>query len=351
MTKSFLLYGANGFVGRAIAETAVEQGFRPILAGRNGREIESLAKELDLACRVFGLDDEDAMDEALEQIDVVLHCAGPFLSTYKQMVQGCLRTGTHYLDLTGELPVYMGVSRFGPEAQERGIMLLPGAGFDVVATDCLAVHLKQRLPSANRLTLAFYAHGPAGYPPGTVNTFFQLIPYGDRVRREGRLVPAPRREKNRLIDFGQGPKEATLITWGDLVMAYHSTGIPNIEDYGVLSMGTRWLMRAIRYARPLFSPRFLREMLRRSVNSGSTAGERAATKTHVWGEVTDEKGGQATARLHGPDPGVGWTTICALDAIERVIAGDFRPGFQSPGSAYGPELGLQAHNVTWEDVD
>ena len=350
MEKSFLLYGANGFVGQVIARVAVERGFIPLLAGRNEDGVGKLAQELGLTYRIFSLDDSQAIDAALAETAVVMHCAGPYLQTYEPMIAGCLRTGTHYLDLTGEVPVYHGVSKSDDKARQRGVMLLPGAGFDVVTTDCLAVHLQQRLPSATKLTLAWHSDGPAGLPPGTINSMLGLIPFGDRVRRDGRLVPAPRREQTRLIDFGQGPREATLLTWGDVFMAAHSTGIPNIEDYAVLPMDSRRLLRAIRYARPLFATRAVRKMLRGNIPSGSTAEERKATKTHVWGEVTDDEGGRAVSRLHGPDAGVGWTAICALDVVERVLAGDFKPGFQTPGSAYGPELALIGEGVTWEDV-
>ena len=350
MERRFLLYGANGFVGEIIARVAAERGLRPLLASRNEDAVGKLAQELGLAHRVFALGDSQAMDAALAETAAVLHCAGPYLQTYEPMVAACLRTSTHYLDITGELPVYYGVRENDGEARQKGVMLLPGAGFDVVTTDCLAVHLQQRLPSATKLTLAFHSQGPAGFPPGTIKSLLGLIPYGDKVRKDGRLVPAPRREQTRLIDFGQGPREATLLTWGDMFMAFHRTGIPNIEDYVMLSMDFRRLLRVVRYTRPLFSIEVVRKLLGAVIPSGSTAGDRAATKTHVWGEVLDDEGGRAVSRLHGPDAGVGWTAICALDVVERVLAGDFKPGFQTPGSAYGPELALEGEGVTWEDV-
>jgi saccharopine dehydrogenase (NAD+, L-lysine-forming) len=89
----------------------------------------------------------------------VLHCAGPYIYTSKPMVDGCLRTGTHYLDITGEIPVYETLAARDAESKARGATLLPGIGFDVVPTDCLALHLKQRLPSATHLTLAFHLSG------------------------------------------------------------------------------------------------------------------------------------------------------------------------------------------------
>src|ERR1700720_3130821 len=234
MPSNFLIYGANGFVGREIARLAVKQGLRPIVAGRDRASIESLGTELGLDHQVFDLE-----HVAIDNVAAVLHCAGPYLRTYKPMVDACLAAGVHYLDITGEIPVYEAVAARGADAKSRGVMLLPGVGFDVVPTDCLAVHLKRRLPSATHLTLAFHALGSAGLPPGTQRSRIEMIPFGDRVRRDGKLVAPEKRMNTRTIDFGSGPMLATRLTWGDVFTAYYSTRIPNIEDYAVLPASMR----------------------------------------------------------------------------------------------------------------
>jgi short subunit dehydrogenase-like uncharacterized protein len=330
---------------------AVERGLRPVLAGRNSTKISAQAAELGLEHRIFSLDDTRAMDEALGDVAAVLHCAGPFIHTYAQMAQGCLRTGTHYLDLTGELPVYEALAAFDAEAKARGVMLLPGAGFDVVPTDCLAVHLKQRLSTATRLTLAFQAVGPANIPPGTQRTVIELIPYGNRVRRNGRIEMADSAVKTRLIDFGRGPVQATRLTWGDVFTAYFSTGIPNIENYAALPGRLRPLMAAMDYLQPILKLGAVRKLLKLGVTAGSTAEERARTFTHVWGEVADDQGRKAAARLHGPEAGVEWTAQTALAAVQKVMTGDAPPGFQTPALAYGADFVLEGEGVTREDVN
>jgi short subunit dehydrogenase-like uncharacterized protein len=146
MSSAFLLYGATGFVGEAVARLAVEDGLEPILAGRDAARLEELAAEMGVECRVFDLLDPHKIEQGLKDTAVVLHCAGPIIHTFGPMVEACLQTGTHYLDLTGEIPVYESIAACDAQAKARGIMLLPGAGFDVVPTDCLALHLKQRLP-------------------------------------------------------------------------------------------------------------------------------------------------------------------------------------------------------------
>jgi short subunit dehydrogenase-like uncharacterized protein len=345
------LYGANGFVGEVIARMAVERGLQPILAGRDRAKIERQAAELGIAHRVFGLGDSAAMDQALKGARVVLHCAGPYLYTSKPMVQGCLRTGAHYLDLTGEIPVYEALAARDAEAKTAGVMLLPGVGFDVVPTDCLAVHLKRRLPSATRLTLAFHVQGPAGLPPGTQRTVIEVVPYGERVRRNGRLETPDRARKTRMIDFGDGPREATQLTWGDVYMAYHSTGIPNIEDYAVLPKELRRQLAAMFFLRPLFKWAVIRALFKRGVKPGSTADERAKTVTHVWGEVEDDHGRRAVSRLHGPEAAVVWTARAALGTVQRVLAGNASPGFQTPALAFGPDFVLEAEGVAREDLN
>lgn len=350
MPSTFLLYGVTGYVGGAIANLAVEQGLRPVVAGRDAVKVASKAAELGMEFRVFRLDYPIAVETALSYIFVVLHCAGPYLHTFRPVADACLRTGTHYLDLTGEIPVYETLAARGAEAKACGVMLLPGVGFDVVPTDCLALHLKQRLPSANRLTLAFQSEGPAALPPGTQRTLIELLPYGNRVRRSGRLEVPERGTKIRSIDFGGGPVQATRLTWGDVFTAYYSTGIPNIEDDTVLPKAIRRQMAALDYLRPLFRLAAVRSLLKRGVKDGSTAQERAKTFTHVWGEVEDEQGRKAAARLHGPEAGVVWTARAALQAVKKVVAGNALPGFQTPARAYGADFVLECEGVTREDL-
>jgi len=349
MASEFMLYGATGFVGEAAARLAVQSGLRPVLAGRDAPKLERQAAGLGVEYRVFRLDDSAAMERALGSVPVVLHCAGPFRNTSGPMAEACLRTGTHYLDLTGEIPVFEALAARDADARARGIMLLPGAGFDVVPTDCIAMHLKQRLPSATHLALAFESEGPAGLPPGTQRTAIEMIPYGNRVRREGRLEIPRRSLPSRMIDFGRGPVRADWLAWGDVCTAYRSTGIPNIDDYWVQPEAARRLLKLAGHLRPLFELAVVRNFVMRGVKPGPTPLECAQTVTHVWGEVRDEEQRRVVSRLHGPEAGVLWTTRAALAVVRKVLAGESPPGFQTPALAYGADFVLESEGVTRED--
>src|SRR5262249_28979314 len=147
-----------------------------------------------------------AVLEGIRGVTVVLHCAGPFSRTARPMVDACLQTGSHYLDVTGEEEVFEALAARSGEARAAGVMLLPGSGFDVVPSDCLAAHLKRRLPSATHLALGFL--GGAGMSRGTLTTIVENLSAGGLVRRDGMLTHVPAAWKTRVIDFGTGPRKA-----------------------------------------------------------------------------------------------------------------------------------------------
>jgi short subunit dehydrogenase-like uncharacterized protein len=349
MPTPLLLYGANGYVGEACARAAVARGWSPILAGRNGPALTAVGRALGLPVRVAALDDPAALDAALDGCTAVLHAAGPYVHTWRPMVDACLRRGAHYLDITGELPVFEAIAARDAEARARGVMLMPGAGFDVVPTDCLAKHLHDRLPTATHLALAFQSVGPGGLPPGTQRTAIELLAYGNRVREDGQLRRPTGPMKTRLVDFGQGPVRATQLTWGDVFTAFHTTGIPNIEDYTVFPQAVASQLAWMQRLRPLLALPPVRALLKRGVRPGPSAARRAQTVTHVWGEARDARtGATVAARLHGPEAGVEWTVACMLAVAERVLAGDAPAGYQTPASAYGAELVMTVPGVTRE---
>lgn len=347
--SDFLVYGANGYTGALIARTAVGRGLRPVLAGRNAVAVARLAGELHLEHRVFGLDVPAEVDAGFHGVRTVIHCAGPFAHTARAMADACLRTRTHYLDLTGEVAVFESLAARDAEAKAVGVMLLPGAGFDVVPTDCLAAHLKRRLPSATHLALAIQAL--TRLSRGTATTMVENLAQGGLVRRRGQLVPVPAGWKTRAIDFGDGSVTCMTIPWGDVSTAYHSTGIPNIEVYSAAPLRLRIGARLLRPFGWLVGSTPLQSWLKRRIQAGPTgpsAEERAHGRSNIWGEAADATGRRVVARLHGPE-GYDFTVLTALAAVGRVLAGDAPPGFQTPSRAFGPDFVLTIEGVVRED--
>jgi short subunit dehydrogenase-like uncharacterized protein len=345
-----LIYGANGYTGELVARRAAERGLVPTLAGRDGEAVGRLATALGLPHRTFGLGDRAALDAGLAGIRAVLHCAGPFSRTSRPMVDACLRAGCHYLDITGEGPVFAALSARDGEARARGVTVLPGAGFDVVPSDCLAAHLAARLPGAVRLVLAFQAGG--GPSRGTALTMAEGLPAGGMVRRGGALTPVPAAWRTRRFDFGRGPVTCMTIPWGDVWTAWHSTGIPDIEVYMATPPALLALTRASRLFGPILGAapvqRLVAAVVRRAV-TGPTAEARARGRARLLGEVEDAAGRRAAARLTVAD-GYTFTARAAVACAERLLAGGVPAGFQTPSRAFGADLVLSIEGSEREDL-
>jgi short subunit dehydrogenase-like uncharacterized protein len=337
-----LVYGANGYTGKLIAGLCAQYGLRPVLAGRRRSAIAQLATQYRLEHRVFGLEDGAAIDEGLRDIGIVLHCAGPFSRTSRPMADACLRNRAHYLDITGEIEVMESLAARDAEAREAGIMFMPGTGFDVVPSDCLALHLKQQLPSATRLMLGI--RGTGGLSHGTATTMLEHRTRGGVIRRDGQLRRVPTAWRTREIDFGDGKlRTAITIPWGDIATAYHTTGIPNIEVYAAVPKATRYAALAARYLGPVLASSFVKERLQRRIDArpaGPDEAQLQAGASFVWGRVEDDAGNFAEARLRGPN-GYLLTAHTALHILKRVRQGDATPGFQTPARQYGADFILE----------
>lgn len=342
----WMIYGAYGYTGKLVADEALRRGHSPILAGRAKDRIAPLGSELRLPARAVALDSPQGLREALADVDAVIHTAGPFAHTSEAMVEACLDTGTHYLDVTGEVEVFERIFRRDAEAKARGIALLPGVGFDVVPSDCLAAYVAQRVPSATHLELAIL--GLSEISPGTAKSTFEGGLRGGLVRRDGKLVTWPHGRGVRMQAMPGGERPIMPIPWGDLETAFHSTGIPNITTYMAVprrlaKLASRtWRLteislpavRAILGRGPLHTA-VLKKLSR---IEGPDADARRGGKSHVWAKAWNDAGDAKEAWLTTVD-GYAFTAASAVRCLEAAL--ERRPsGALSPAMAFGPDFVL-----------
>lgn len=348
---NFLIYGSYGYTGQLIVERAIKEGMHPLLAGRNEMKLRAQAEQHGLDCRAFSLHDTAKLDSALLQVNAVLHCAGPFVHTYRQMAEACLRTKRHYVDISGEIPGFEALAAMGDRAKQAGIMLLPGAGFDVVPSDCLAAHLKQRLPSARHFRLFVRGVG-AGVSRGTAKSAIENMHRQGMIRRDGDLVQVPPAWNVRERDFGQGYTKVVSVGWGDVSTAYYSTGIPNIETYFAFPESTIRLLRAMRLIGPLVYNRPVKSLLKMLVDmflKGPTDEKRKKASAIFVGEVIAQKGERAVSKLITPE-GYTCTALTTVEIMKRVLRNELKTGFQTPSLIYGSNFIMQFDGVRREDV-
>jgi short subunit dehydrogenase-like uncharacterized protein len=328
----WLIYGANGYTGELIARECKRRGLTPILAGRSASKVEPLARELGLPHRSFGLDTPSEVDAGLAGVRLVLLCAGPFSQTSAPMLEGCLRNRCHYLDITGEIPVFEHAHAQQQRARDALVVLCPGVGFDIIPTDCVARALKDALPDATHLRLGF--DQKAVLSPGTAKTSVEYAGEGGRARLGGKVVTVPLAHSVRRIDFGNGRKLAMAIPWGDVSTAYYSTGIPNIEVYipasPLIIVGAKLakLFGPLLRLKPVIDA--LQGLIAKRIQ-GPDSAARDRMPSYVWGEAVNARGEKRVARIKTAN-GYSLTITGSLEVVQHLLQSDV------PGGAYTPSM-------------
>jgi len=337
--NSVLLYGANGYTGTLIAKYAAQYDLRIILVGRREEAIKPLADELNLPYKIVDINNAGQLKEALNGIKIVVHAAGPFADTARQMIEGCLETSTHYLDINGDISVFEMIKRYDAAAKEKNIMLLPGAGFDVVPTDCMALHLKNKMPDATHLKLAFANIG-GSVSHGTAMTMVSKLGENGAARENGKIVKQALGKKGMWVDFGEKKLFVMSIPWGDVSTAYYTTGIPNIQVYTAIKPGIYRMMKLQGSFNWLLKMEWIKNIIRKKIKSRSAGPSdemRSKAKSFVWGEVRNEKREIISHHFICAD-GYTLTAHSCLIITKKVLGGNFKPGYQTPASCYGEEL-------------
>jgi short subunit dehydrogenase-like uncharacterized protein len=321
-----LLYGVTGYTGMLVARAIAARGVPQVVAGRRRDAVDAAARALSAESRAFGLDAPD-----LRGVDAVINCAGPFARTAPPLVEAAIAAGVHYLDLAGEAPEHEAVRQRGTDAAARGVMLMPGVGFGVVPTDCAAALACRALPSAQRLTIAYETVG--GASRGTLETVLGGLDTEGFRRVNGALVAAQPAERVIDLDLGDGAtRVATNPYRADLVSAFATTGVGDIETYATFPAPLRALMRSNARRWPI---------VRRAINAviarapeGPTEKQRREGSTRVVA-IAEDGERTATALVRGPEAYE--FTARAAGAIAARIA-EAQPGYRTPSQVFGPEL-------------
>lgn len=346
----FAVYGATGYTGRLIVERALSRGHQPLLLGRDPVRLGELGARFGLRYRDVALHQADELRAVLRRVPVLLNAAGPFTVTAAPLLDACLATGTHYTDVTGEVQAIDGASARNAEAQNRGVMVMPAIGFDVVPSDCLAAHVARRLPEATTLRLGL--RGLDHLSRGSARTIIQQLGRGVWVRRGGRLHTVAPGSLRRPFDYGDGPSPSVAVSWGDVASAYFSTGIPNIEVYFAETLPLRGAVAAHRTLGWLLSTAGWQNLLQfnaRWLPEGPSAAQRRRTSVTLVAEATTDDGRRASARLRTPEV-YAFTAVSAVHVLERIMKGDAQPGFQTPSRVWGPDFVLSLEGVSRVDT-
>jgi short subunit dehydrogenase-like uncharacterized protein len=326
MTK-LMIYGATGYTGRMAAEHAKVAGTPIVLAGRSEATLAKLASELGVEYRVFGLDDDAGIDTGLAGISVLLNCAGPFMRTAEALIKAAIRNGVHYLDTAAELDSYRLSEALDDKAKAAGVMLMPGGGGSVAMLGSLAGHAVERVANPRKIRIVLNVAG--GLSRGSAISATENLTVETLKRAHGALTPAE--PDVQAFDFGKGDVDCFRVTLPDLVTIWRATGIPDIETF-VHVTGDGFPQGDLSV-----------------LPDGPSEKERLANRYQALVEVTDAQG-QIVRSLLDTVNGYTFTAMAAAEAGRRVLAGEVRPGFQTPAGLFGSGFAQTIADTSINDV-
>lgn len=337
--EKIIVYGSYGYTGKLVVEECKKKNLSVILSGRNEEALKKQSEQSGYPYKTVDIGDHTGLINLLKEGKIVIHCGGPFRHTAKKMIDACLEANTHYTDITGEYEVFELLAGYDAKATQAGLTVLPGTGFDVVPSDCLALHLKNKLPSATHLQLAF-TMSKGGLSRGTKKSMTEGLGYGGMIRENGELVSLQLGDKVKDVDFGEFKMKTLCIPWGDISTAWRSTGIPNIEVYTGATAGMIKNAKRSRYLNWLLRMKWVKTLMLKQVDKkpGGPSEEKLLTgKSYLWGKVWNENGEQAEARLETVS-GYLLTAKTSVLIAEKILNGNFKTGYQTPAMAYGEDL-------------
>jgi short subunit dehydrogenase-like uncharacterized protein len=317
MMNRLMIYGAAGYTGRMAAANAKAAGVELVLAGRprDEEKLAALAAEMDAEYRLFAVDDLPARE-------------GAIMRTAESLMQACLASGTHYLDIAAELDSYRLAERYDQDAQAAGVMLLPGSGGSVAMLGCLAGHAAKRVANPSKLSIALHVAG--GFSRGSAVSASENVTTETLHRVDGELVGRAADEL-RDFDFGNGPANSFPVTLPELITIWRATHIPNIETYVHVTDGA-------------FPEGDLAAM-----PDGPNLEQREANRYHAAVEVTGKDGNVVRSILNTVN-GYTFTTLAAAEAARRVIGGEAWAGFQTPAGLFGDGFAETIADTTIVDI-
>lgn len=328
-----MIYGAYGYSGELMVREALKQGVIPIIAGRVAEKLKPIADELGLEYRVFNVTEAD---RHLQGISVLLNCAGPFSATAEALVKACLRQQVHYLDITGEIEVFIKCYELDNEAKRQNIIIMPGVGTDIVPTDCLAAMLKEKLPAAIRIDLAFsFGTSPS---IGTLKTFAESAGKGGIIRENSRLKTVPNAYRIKKIPFQNKPQWAVTIPWGDVFTSGISTHVPNGMVYMAMPKTDIYMLRLSNPFKGIMNTRFgqnlAKSLMSKLVKKGPDAQARETQRGQFWGEAETPDGDKATMTISTPNV-YSLTVEAGIRIAKYCLSNTGKSGYYTPSLLLG----------------
>ncbi|XP_047047363.1 uncharacterized protein LOC124652392 [Lolium rigidum] len=251
-----LVLGGTGRVGGSTA-TALSK-LRPdlniLIGGRNREKGESLASKLGVQSEFVEIDTGNAamLKEALQDVDLVVHTAGPFQGGAEcTVLQAAISTKTSYIDVCDDMDYSWRAKAYHEEAKAQGIPAITTAGIYPGVSNVMAAELVNAARNEDgepeRLRFFYYTAGSGGAGPTILATSFLLLGEDVIAYNKGEEIKLKPYSGVLNIDFGKGvrKRDVYLLNLPEVKSAHKFLGVPTVSArFGTSPFFWNWGMEA-----------------------------------------------------------------------------------------------------------
>jgi short subunit dehydrogenase-like uncharacterized protein len=342
--QTIWILGATGKGGRAIArELVTADGADVVLVGRDHGRLTSVAESLGghLHTQVASGLAELVTLIGTEKPAVVVNTIGPFGATTVPLARASLAAGAHYVDLANELEPVLELLDLDADARSRGVTLVTGAGFGVVATETLAIELRGDRPAERARVAALPAVDEMG--SAVLASVIDAVAYGGWRYLDGRLVRRRLGADHARIPLpGLPAREVLAVPTGELEAARRASGAGDVLAYSSEAPSGRMVRALLPAVSALLAVRPIRAVLQWFIS-----------RVRLNPPVKSGDVSWAYARLEWPDgthrvawlrtgEGYEFTAKVAAHTAARISSGSARAGAFTPGALFGTDVARAA---------
>lgn len=200
-----IVWGATGFTGKWVAkhlyDTYSQGELKWAIAGRNEAKMDDVRAFIgDDSGEVDGLladsDDLESLRSLVAQTKVIISTVGPYIVYGSKLVQACVESGTHYVDLTGEPPwIREMIDTHLDQAQQSGAKIVHCCGFDSIPSDMgnfyIQSQAKQKFGAYLQSVKGVVTKMKGGASGGTIHSMFHVMEAAVNDKNIRRLLVNP----------------------------------------------------------------------------------------------------------------------------------------------------------------
>lgn len=345
MQKKWMIYGAYGYTGKLMIREALKKGKKPIIAGRDDKKLYKFSQDYDLKYKYFELNDIDEIAANLEDIDVIYNLAGPYSQTSDNIIQACIKSKTHYLDLAGEIEIYENAFSYNSQALANNIAIICGAGFNVVATESAAALASSMIDNCDTIEVAMAALTSPSY--GTFSQTMEILPKGGKTIVNGEYVNSAIGSERKFISYGDLNLMSYTVPMGELPVIKRSCEANNIKVYLSLSKPLSTTFDFFHDSISKFSSkRYGKVILKKFAKhfiKGPTIRQNMNENAYVWATAASKTGAKAEIVISTPEAYY-FTVKVGVKIVEELMSGNYS-GALTPVQAFGKDMILGFNDV------